>query len=616
MQQTDKKIRRKLELLAPAKDADHGMAAINQGADAVYIGAPKFGARSAVPNSMSDIERLAAYAHRFGAKVHMAINTVLYDDELAEAERIAHQAWNAGVDALIVQDMAFCEMNLPPIPLHASTQAFTISPEKARFFEQAGFSRVILERALGLDGIRRIRQATQGELEVFVHGAVCVCYSGQCYMSQAVAGRSGNRGECMQPCRWDYNLVDADLKKVVGGKHLLSVRDLNLSENIEELINAGVMSFKIEGRLKDMTYLRNSVGYYRRKLDEVIARRDDLCRSSQGTTLSDFTPDPEKSFTRGFTDYYLKNGQNKVASFDTPKAIGQYIGQVTRVAKDHFLLEGDVHLSNGDGICFVTSGGEPAGTNVNKAEGNRVWPNRMEGITPGVSVYRNYDRAFSRLLEHSKTRRVLDVAARVMVAPDRLTLRFTDDDGNEAERSAEGVFDPAQNPAHAHDTISRQVAKSGDTFFRVIRVDVDWDEPRFVPAAALNALRRETLELLSEKRSVSYVREQRKAVDPMATYPEKTLTYLANVTNRLAEEFYRKHGVEQIDPGFEVRDDYEGKAVMRTRYCIRREMGWCLKDKGCKYRGPLQLENNYHIFELAFDCGRCEMSLIYRGKRK
>lgn len=605
---------RRLELLAPAKDLPHGMTAIDYGADAVYIGAPKFGARAAVGNSMDDIRQLADYAHRFRARVFLALNTVLYDDELADAQRIARQAWEAGVDALIVQDMALANMELPPIPLHASTQTFNLSPEKAAFFGKAGFSRVILERAISLDEIRHIRAATDVELEAFVHGAICVCYSGQCYMSQAVSGRSGNRGKCMQPCRWDYNLTGENFRRLATAKHLLSVNDLNLSAHLEALADAGVTSFKIEGRLKDMTYLKNSVAYYRQKLDELIARRTDLARVSEGETAFDFVPDPEKTFSRGFTDYYLTDPKNRVSSFDTPKSVGQYIGEVRKTAKDSFIIDNGGALANGDGICFVADG-EMLGTNVNRADGKTAWPNRMDGIAIGTKIYRNYDHTFARGLDRSKTRRTVGVTAQVSVDAERLTLRFTDSAGNTVEQSATGAYDLAQNPAKAEETIRQQVAKTGDTVFRVETIEIEWGTPRFVPSSVLNGLRREALEMLDAQRLKTYPREIRRPSDDTAAYPQTTLDYRANVTNRQAEAFYQKHGVTTIEPGFELQDDHIGREVMRTKYCIRREMGECLREKTCSYPGPMQLENNYNVFELKFDCARCEMALVYKGKR-
>lgn len=605
----------RLELLAPAKNLEYGMAAIDYGADAVYIGAPKFGARAAVGNSMEDIAQLAAYAHDFGAKVYMALNTVLYEDELEEARRIAVQAWEAGVDALIVQDMALLEMNLPPIPLHASTQTFNITPGKARFLEGAGFSRIILERALALDEIKDISSSVDIGIETFIHGAICVCYSGQCYMSQVVAGRSGNRGECVQPCRWEYNLVDQNKRKIIENKHLLSVGDLNLSDYLEELIDAGVTSFKVEGRLKDITYLKNTVAYYRQALDKIISRRADLEKSSLGETSFDFIPDPKKSFTRGFTDYFLKNKKNKVSSFNTPKSVGQYIGRVTSVARKSFVLEPAERLSNGDGICFLGPSGEFMGTNVNTAEGRTVFPNKMDGIAAGTEIYRNYDHSFARSLERSKTKRTIGLDARVFLSPDKIALRVTSPDGLSEESAVTGTFAPANDPKKSRVNLTAQMSKTGDTIYRIEEVNIEGEDV-FIPASVANALRREALHKLTFKSRSLHKRETRPVFTNPVNVSVPSLSYLANVTNSLARKFYMDRGAEKIEQGLELRNEYEGKAVMKTRYCIRREIGECLKEKGCELKNGLHIENNYNIFELAFDCARCEMSVIYKGKKK
>jgi len=598
---------RKIELLAPAGDAARGRIAVDYGADAVYIGGPKFGARGAAGNSVESIGELADYAHRFGARVYVALNTIIYDHELAEAERIARAVWQAGVDALIVQDMAYAEMALPPVPLHASTQAFNTTPEKVAFFEAAGFSRVILERALGVEQIRAIRARTSVELEAFVHGAICVSYSGRCYLSQAVAGRSGNRGECLQPCRWDYDLLDADDRRIIGRKHLLSVRDLNLSGRLEELIDAGVTSFKIEGRLKNAAYLKNSVAHYRLALDAILARRGDLARASAGETAFDFTPDPGRSFSRGFTEYYLTDADNRVASMDTPKSIGSLVGTVSGVARDHFTIDGGARLVPGDGICF-TVGGEAAGTSVERVEGRAVWPSRMEGIAVGTEVFRNHDQAFVRALERSRTRRTIGVALHATLTESRLTLRADDGAGHAVERSATGPFAPAREPEAAVETIRRQLARTGGTIFRVGRVEVDADTPRFVPLATLNALRREALEALDRLLAESHVRPARPTASAEAIYPECALDYRAGVVNRLAEAFYRRHGVSTIERGFELQTAPTApRELMRSRYCLRRELGMCLKDPATSYRGPLRIRSKDRTFALHFDCAACEM---------
>lgn len=603
---------KRIELLAPAKNVEYGIAAIDCGADAVYIGGPRFGARSAAGNSVADIARLAEYAHVFGAKVYVALNTLLFDNELTQAQAIAAEVWHAGADALIVQDMAFAAMPLPPIELHCSTQTFNMSAEKIGFFEKAGFSRVILERALIIDEIKNIRETTSIELETFVHGAICVCFSGQCYMSHVISGRSGNRGECLQQCRWDYDLVDAGGKKILREKHLLSVADLDLSANLAELIAAGVTSFKIEGRLKDLTYLKNSVSHYRLRLDEIISADSTLRRASSGTTVFDFVPDPRKSFSRGFTTYYLHGTGNKVSSFDTPKSTGQYIGEVGRVGRDNFTLDSPVaELANGDGICFLSREGKYMGTNINLVGDAAVFPDKMEGITPGTSIYRNYDRQFVRKLENSKTRRAIGVKAEICMSNSEISLRLTDLDGFYVEKSVTGNFDEARNPEKARETIISQVGKTGDTPFNIIEFTFKDDCVLFVTSSVINALRRDALEALKIKRLTDYRREERKSGGEHAVYPETTLSCYDNVTNSLSEKFYRDHGVTNIEKGVELSGNQRDITVMRTRYCIRRETGQCLLEKGTAYRGALRIVNTKNTFDLEFDCAKCEMSIIY-----
>ena len=404
---------RKIELLAPARDFAAAVAAVDYGADAVYMGGARFGARQAAGNATEQIARAVEYAHRYGVRIHATLNTLLWDDELGEAERQARELIAAGVDALIVQDMALRRMNLP-VELHASTQMCNRTPEGARFLSEAGFARVILERNLTLDEIRAICRATTAEVECFVHGAICVGYSGRCFLSRSMSARSGNRGACSQPCRLTYDLTDGRGRTYLQGRHLLSVRDLNLSEHLGELIDAGVSSFKIEGRLKDLTYIRNVVAYYRRAVDEALAARPQLQRASVGESRPDFDPDPSKSFTRGESEYFCAGKCAGVASFDTPKAVGERIGRVVRVERNAFRLESPegVRLAPGDGICFRSEAGF-VGTNVNAVEGARIVPNRMEGIRPGAEVYRNYDRLFTLRVERSRTRRVIPATARV-----------------------------------------------------------------------------------------------------------------------------------------------------------------------------------------------------------
>ena len=597
---------RTVELLAPAKDYASAVAAVDCGADAVYIGGARFGARQAAGNSTEEIARVAEYAHRFGARVHATLNTLLWDSELADAERQARELIGAGVDALIVQDMALRRMNLP-VELHASTQVAVRTPEQARFFGEVGFARVILERALSLDEIRAVCAATHAEVECFVHGAICVGYSGRCFLSRSMSERSGNRGACSQPCRLPWDLTDGAGHTYLKSKHLLSVRDLNLSERIGELLDAGVSSLKIEGRLKDINYIRNVVAAYRRAVDEALASRPGLRRSSVGESRPDFAPDPSKSFTRGESQYFFDGRRAGVASFDTPKAVGERVGRVARVGGGAFRLERDADLAPGDGICFVR-GGELVGTNVNAVEGARIVPNRMEGIGPGTEIFRNYDHRFNKLLSASRTRRAIPVTAHVEATAEGVVLTYTDCEGIRAGVSRAAALDAAKNPAVNAAAIRVQAAKSGDTIFAVGDVEVAGEE-WFVPASLAAELRREGLDKLLQAR-LAQPREHRILPEnPAARYPSERITAEENVTNRLAEAFYRDHGVRHIEAPLERAASFAGACVMRSAYCIRREIGECLRERP-RLRGDLYLQRGAQRYRLEFDCARCEMNLI------
>ena len=594
-----------VELLAPARDLEAARAAIDYGADALYMGATGFGARVAAANAVEDIARAAEYAHRFGARVHATMNTLLFDDELAEAERLARELIAAGVDALIVQDAAYRMMSLPA-ELHASTQMCNMTPEQARFLGQCGYARVILERALSIDEIRAVCAATEAEVECFVHGAICVGYSGRCFMSRSQGPRSGNRGACSQPCRMTYDLTDGAGRTYIRGKHLLSVRDLNLAERLGEMIDAGVTSFKIEGRLKDLRYIKNTVAYYRLRIDEALAARPELVRASFGRSQADFTPDPSKSFTRGESEYMFDGRRAGVASFDTPKSVGEAVGRVVEVTKSSFTLDRDNDLASGDGICF---GG--AGTNVNAVDGRRVQPNRMDGIAVGTEIFRNYDHRFSLALDRSRTRRRLDADAAVAISASGIELRITRrDDGATVTVQRDGRFTPANEPSKNETSIRVQVAKSGDTPYCICDIDI-CGGGLFVPASVMTAMRREALERLAE---VPWPTEHRILPDnPAARCPSERLTAEDNVTNRLAEEFYRRHGVTEIEPPLELAESTRGCRVMRTAYCLRRETGECLRENP-RLQGDLYIEHGAHRYRLEFDCRRCEMS-IYDEKR-
>ena len=595
-----------VELLAPAKDYASAVAAVDYGADAVYIGGAKFGARQAAGNSAEEIARVVEYARRYGVRVHAALNTLVWDDELEEAERQARELIAAGVDALIVQDMALRRMSLP-VELHASTQVCNSTPEGARFLGEAGFARVILERNLSLDEIRAICSATAAEVECFVHGAICVGFSGRCFLSRSMSGRSGNRGACSQPCRLAWDLTDGRGRTYIAGKHLLSVRDMNLSHRIGDLLDAGVTSFKIEGRLKDTNYIKNVVAYYRRAVDEALAVRPGFVRSCAGESVPDFTPDPSKSFTRGESEYFFAGKRPGVASFDTPKAVGEYVGRVAKVFGNGFTLLGEADLAPGDGICFITPHGV-TGTNVNAAEGRRIVPNRMEGIVAGAEVYRNSDRLFNLRLERSRTRRVIPATAVAEVSAEGFAMTYTDCEGVTASAARTVPLDRAKNPGANASALRVQAMKSGDTIFVVRDAEVrgaEW----FVPASLAAEVRREALSALDGARRSRPLEHRILPENPAARYPSERLTAEENVTNRLAEAFYRDHGVREIERGLDLAPTTAGHRVMRSAYCIRREIGECLRERP-RLRGELYLERGAQRYRLVFDCARCEMSLV------
>ena len=593
-----------IELLAPAKNLDAAMAAIDFGADAIYMGAERFGARRAAGNSLEDIAKAVEYAHQYGARVHVALNTLLFDNELDEAEATARRLIDVGIDALIVQDMALRAMNLP-VEMHASTQVSNTTPEGAKFLEECGFSRVILERALTLDDIKKIRQATDVELECFVHGAICVGWSGRCFLSRTTSQRSGNRGECSQPCRLPYDLTDSSGRKILSSKHLLSVRDLDLSESLEELILAGVSSFKIEGRLKDSRYIKNIVAYYRQLLDKIIARHNDLRRASIGESSIDFSPNPAKSFTRGASSYMLYGKRGDVASFDTPKAVGEYVGRIESITRNGFRLDSSTPLSAGDGICLSGKNGF-CGTNINSAENGVIVPNRMEGIEVGSKVYRNYDHRFTLALDRSKTKRTIPCSATLVLSKNNITLTVKDCEGITAEVCREYDLQMATDAAKMAATAKRQIEKTGGTIFSIQEFEISGSE-YFAQASILNDIRREAFDSLRRKRIETTLYHNIIDDDFSARYPSKIITRYENVTNRLAEDFYRRHGVETIESALEQQPTI-GERVMISSYCIRREIGECLKEKP-KIKGDLFLEHGTTRYALKFNCALCQMEL-------
>ena len=596
---------RKIELLAPAKDYDTAVDAINCGADAVYIGAGKFGARHSATNSVEDIARVVEYAHLFGVKIYATLNTLLFDNELEEAREQALALIKAGVDALIVQDMAYYMMDLP-IPLHASTQTNCVTPEKVKFFEQLGFQRVILERSLSKEQIKAIRKDTHVELEAFVHGAICVSQSGRCFFSRSTSERSGNRGECSQPCRLEYDLCNDKGEVIIKSKHLLSVRDLDLSARLGEMIDLGISSFKIEGRLKDRTYVRNIVSLYRQLLDREIAKRNDVERSSLGSSTIEFEPNAARSFTRGASEYFFDGKRRGVASFDTPKAMGEKIGKVVKIDRRGIVLNRKHDLATGDGVCFI-SNGTLIGTNVVGVEGDRVQLNRYDGVAEGVELFRNYNRLFSQAVERSRVRRTISTDLLLQFGEETITLTATDESGISATATITQTSEEARDKAKGEEALRRQLSRSGDTIFEVRNIEIS--EVRFAPMSVIGALRREVFELLEKERFAHYEKSNGIAENRTAEYPSKRLTPQDNVTNHLAREFYTKSGVKEISEGLDCRPSTIGEEVVISDYCIRREIGECLKEK-CRLKGDLYLVRGTKKYRLSFDCKACQMKII------
>ena len=603
----------RIELLAPARDLACGIAAINHGADAVYIGAPRFSARAAAGNDQADIERLVRHAHRYFARVYVALNTLLTDAELDEAVAIAHAVWNAGADALIIQDMGLLECDLPPIPLHASTQTDNRTVDKVRFLEQAGFSQVVLARELGLDEIRAIRAATTVPLECFVHGALCVCYSGRCYISEKVLGRSANRGECAQFCRHRWALKDLQDREIDRERYFLSLKDLDLSAHVGELLAAGVSSLKIEGRLKDERYVKNVTAAYRLILDRMISSGESYRRSSSGECRFGFEPDAARSFNRGRTDYFLVNRRNRPGSIDTPKAIGQEVGTVIEVGQNWFTLLSQVAISNGDGLCCLDGEGRLIGFRANRVEGQRIFPREKIRIEPGTAVYRNHDSAFARQLDASTECR--QIAIDLLVKETTVGLRCTvkDEDGCISVTDKEvDLTVRSLTSGRIEEIVRRQMAKSGGTIFRVREVRVEVNPSLHLPAASINDLRREALQRHANVRLAAYARPERTVGMGDMPWPAGETACLAHVSNRRAEMFYRRHGVSAFPPSPAGTDNEGQLPLMTSRYCVRRQLGICGREKQGSGAGsdPLLLCDNTGCYVLQFDCENCEMRVL------
>ena len=644
---------KKIELLSPAKNLEVGIAAINHGADAVYIGGPSFGAREKVGNSIEDIETLCRHAALFDAKVYVTMNTLLFDNELEDARKLAYDCWNAGVDALIVQDMALLNMDMPPIALHASTQCHNIDAEKVKFMEDVGFSQVVLARELSIEQIKDIRSKTTVPLEYFIHGALCVSYSGQCYLSHVIGGRSANRGACAQPCRLSWNLENAEGKRLATNRHLLSLRDLNNSKNIEELIDAGISSFKIEGRLKDIDYVKNVTAFYRKTIDEIIERRDDICRSSRGESNPSFYPNPEKSFSRGFTDYFIHGRQKYIDAPYSPKSMGEYLGTIDKVKNKSVTIRTNKELHNGDGLCFLDRENNLLGFNVNAvcrdasmshsvkhidtSESRKVAGSQSHRVIKsqtvtsnsdismatrfkieGSKIFRNSDLVWQKEVEKSQGNRKMKIDLIFTDTEDgfALSAKLHDTDSEYITTYLSTEKEIANNAEKALENIKNKLSQWGDTEFTVVGTRLATSVQTtayFIRASVLGEMKKDLVEKLRsyliEKHRDERERRNITSSQQNVIYPKEHLSYLGNVINKKAKEFYEFHGVKDIEDGLEKIKSNDELVVMTTKHCIRYANNICSKEIG-KPATSLYLVNDKGRFRLDFDCRNCCMKVI------
>ncbi|MXS18815.1 peptidase U32 family protein [Pseudomonas oryzihabitans] len=629
-----------LELLSPARDVGIAREAILHGADAVYIGGPSFGARHNACNEVSEIAELVTFARRYHARVFTTINTILHDDELEPARKLIHQLYDAGVDALIVQDLGVLELDIPPIELHASTQTDIRTLARARFLDQAGFSQLVLARELNLQEISAIAAETDAAIEFFIHGALCVAFSGQCNISHAQTGRSANRGDCSQACRLPYTLKDDQGRVVAFEKHLLSMKDNNQSANLRALVEAGVRSFKIEGRYKDMGYVKNITAYYRQLLDEILEDRTDLARASSGRTAHFFVPDPDKTFHRGSTDYFVTDRKVDIGAFDSPTFTGLPVGQVEKVNKRDFIAVTEEPLSNGDGLNVLVKR-EVVGFRANVAELKstfyedgeedgakryryRVEPNEMpEGLfrlRPNHPLSRNLDHNWQQALLKTSAERRIGVRWQVELRKQRLQLTATSEEGVSARVALDGPFGVANKPEQALDGLRDLLTQLGTTEYHALDVTLDAPQAFFIPNSQLKALRREAIEQLTAARVAAHPRGRRKAeTSPPPVYPESHLSFLYNVYNQKARDFYHRHGVQLIDAAYEAHEEPGEVPVMITKHCLRFSFNLCPKQAkgvtGVRTKvAPMQLVHGDEVLTLKFDCKPCEMHVV--GKMK
>lgn len=606
---------KKLELLSPGKNYESAAAAINHGADAVYIGAESFGARSAAKNRVDEIEKLVNYAHLYNSRVYVAFNTILFDNELQEAEKLIFRLWNAGVDALIIQDMGILEMDIPDIPLFASTQTDNRDIDHIRFLEEKGFKRIILARELSITEMDKISKNTNVDLEAFVHGALCVSYSGRCYLSAALGNRSANRGLCGQPCRLPWDLISDKRDKIIENSHLLSLKDMNRSNHLQALVNAGISSFKIEGRLKDISYVKNITAFYRKKLDRILQGNNELKKASSGKVFLSFNPDPSKTFNRGETDYFLFNEKDRVESIDSPKSKGEKIGIITLVEDKSFSIKTSKTINNGDGLCYFDENNKLQGLQVNRAENNKIFPNSKKILkkTPlfkGALIYRNHDHEFLKKLEGESSKRKIDIDISFLESDKGFIITACDEDGNIAKKDFQYEKVMAKNEEMALKTIKTQISKLGDSIFNAKNIEIN-SKPFFIKKGDLNSMRRDIILELMEKRKSSYNRLKFQKNNETPKYPVKNLDFSHNVSNRLSSVFYKKHGVENIETAFEIGKQ-KNKRLMNTKYCLRNALDSCLMEKNPRipHGEKLFLEGKNSKLRLEFDCKNCSMDIF------
>jgi putative protease len=607
-------MKKKVEILAPAKNLFQGMAAINAGADAVYIGAPQFGARTNATNSVEDIAELVEYAHLFKAQVFVVINTILYDKELDACKKLIYQLYDIKVDALIVQDMAIMEMDLPPIVIHASTQANNRDPQHVKFLADAGMKRVVLARELNLDQIKEIHEASDVELEFFVSGALCVSFSGNCYMSIAGGERSANRGSCAQNCRLPYSLTDGTGETLIKNSHLLSIKDLDLSDQLPNLIEVGVTSFKIEGRLKDLVYVKNNVSFLRKKLDAFLENNEQFKKASSGRTFYNFEAEMDKSFNRGYSDYFVNKRTDKIGSWESPKSQGQVIGKIVELTNKGYIIENADKLNNGDGLYFINENNEADGVQINTVSNGVVIPNTYKTIKVGTMIYRNSDAEFTKLVEREDSAiRKIGVTLNFTETQEGFELQVIDEDGHQSTSILKIEKEIAKNEQSTLPNIKKNLSKTGNTPFIVDEINIEFSQNWFLPISKINDIRRTVLENLVDVRVKEYHVEEFQITKTDHPYPVKELDFTYNVANKLSREFYKRHGVTEIEKAFELQWDPGKARVMVTKYCVKYELGKCPRFQretmGEKVVEPLTLKNGDNEYKLKFNCKPCEMEI-------